>query len=71
MRASHPTTRLHVANYVRIQILKVIEVEKDADIRRPYIRQLISKDLKFPLPARSPPKTNKHVFAAKRPATFF
>ncbi|KAK3049251.1 60S ribosomal protein L20B [Extremus antarcticus] len=61
----------HRARFRTIHILKVIEVEKDADIRRPYIRQLISKDLKFPLPARSPPKTNKHVFAAKRPATFF
>lgn len=52
------------------QILKVVEVEKTEDIRRPYIRQLLTKDLKFPLPHRTPPK-NKKIFAAKRPATFY
>lgn len=53
------------------QILKVVEVEKQADIRRPYIKQLITKNLKFPLPNRAPPKRGKAVFAANRPSTFF
>jgi large subunit ribosomal protein L18Ae len=46
-------------------------VEKTEDIRRPYIKQLMTKDLKFPLPHRNPPKRNKKVFSAKRPATFY
>jgi large subunit ribosomal protein L18Ae len=54
-----------------LQILKVVEVDKTDDIRRPYIKQLMTKDLKFPLPHRNPPKTNKKIFAAKRPATFY
>ena len=54
-----------------MQILKVVEIEKTEDIRRPYIKQLLTKNLKFPLPHRNPPKTQKKVFAAKRPATFY
>ena len=54
-----------------LQILKVVEVDKTDDIRRPYIKQLMTKDLKFPLPHRNPPKQNKKIFAAKRPATFY
>jgi hypothetical protein len=53
------------------QILKVVEVEKTEDIRRPYIKQLITKDLKFPLPHRQAPKRNKNIFAATRPNTFY
>ena len=53
------------------QILKVIEVEKTDAIRRPYIKQLLTKDLKFPLPHRINKKAGKKVFASKRPSTFF
>jgi len=60
----------HRARFRSIHVLKVVEVEKTEDIRRPYIKQLLSKDLKFPLPHRNPPKSGK-VFSATRPATFF
>ncbi|KAF2170168.1 hypothetical protein M409DRAFT_19774 [Zasmidium cellare ATCC 36951] len=61
----------HRARFRTIHILKVIEVEKTDDIRRPYIKQLTTKDLKFPLPHRAPPTTGKKVFAATRPNTFY
>jgi large subunit ribosomal protein L18Ae len=54
-----------------LQIIKVVEVEKAEDIRRPYIKQLLTKNLKFPLPHRIPKTVGKKVFAAHRPATFF
>jgi large subunit ribosomal protein L18Ae len=53
------------------QILKVVEVEKTDDVRRPYIKQLLVKGLKFPLPHRINKKAGKKIFAAKRPSTFF
>jgi large subunit ribosomal protein L18Ae len=53
------------------QILKVVEVEKTDDIRRPYIKQLLVKGLKFPLPHRINKKAGKKIFSAKRPSTFF
>ncbi|KAI7685200.1 ribosomal L18ae protein family, partial [Hortaea werneckii] len=40
----------HRARFRTISILKVIEVEKADDLRRPYMRQLTTKNLKFPLP---------------------
>ena len=49
----------HRARFRSIHILKVVEVEKTDEIRRPYIKQLVTKDLKFPLPHRSPPKRGK------------
>ncbi|KAK3616712.1 60S ribosomal protein L20B, partial [Elasticomyces elasticus] len=61
----------HRARFRSVHILKVVEVEKADDIRRPYIKQLLTKDLKFPLPHRNPPKSGKKVFAASRPATFY
>jgi large subunit ribosomal protein L18Ae len=61
----------HRARFRSVQILRVVEVEKTDDIRRPYIKQLLTKNLKFPLPHRSPKKSSKQIFAAKRPATFF
>ncbi|KAL9595575.1 MAG: hypothetical protein Q9219_006371 [cf. Caloplaca sp. 3 TL-2023] len=42
----------HRARFRSIHILKVVEVEKTADIKRPYIKQLLTKNLKFPLPHR-------------------
>jgi len=54
-----------------MQILKVVEITNNEDIRRPYIKQLITKDLKFPLPHRIAKSANKKIFAAHRPSTFF
>ncbi|CAK3771079.1 60S ribosomal L20-B [Lecanosticta acicola] len=61
----------HRARFRTIHILKVVEVEKTDDIRRPYIKQLTTKGLKFPLPHRAPPKRGKQIFSATRPNTFF
>ena len=52
------------------QILKVVELEKTDDVKRPYLKQLLTKNLKFPLPHRVPKATSKALFAAHRPATF-
>lgn len=67
---SHSKTHLpkHVSN--DFQILRVVELEKTEDIKRPYIRQLTTKDLKFPLPHRITKQNTKQVFSAKRPSTF-
>ena len=61
----------HRSRFRSIHILKVVEVQKQEDVRRPYIKQLLTKDLKFPLPHRAAPKAGKNVFAATRPNTFF
>ena len=61
----------HRSRFRSIHILKVVEVEKIDDLRRPYMKQLVTKDLKFPLPNRAPPKKGRNVFAATRPSTFF
>ena len=61
----------HRARFRSVHILKVVEIEKADDIRRPYIKQLLTKGLKFPLPHRVPPKHGKKVFAATRPNTFY
>ncbi|KAI9764854.1 MAG: hypothetical protein M1840_008000 [Geoglossum simile] len=44
----------HRARFRSIHILKVVEIEKTDDVKRPYIKQLLAKDLKFPLPHRVP-----------------
>lgn len=54
-----------------LQILKVVEIEKADDIRRPYIKQLLTKNLKFPLPHRVPKAANRKIFSATRPSTFY
>ena len=59
----------HRARFRSIHILKVVELQNAEQVRRPYIKQLIAKDLKFPLPHRRPPPSKK-IFAVKRPATF-
>lgn len=51
-----------------LQILKVVEIEKTDDVRRPYIKQLLVPDLKFPLPHRV--AKSRSTFVAHRPATF-
>lgn len=51
-----------------LQILKVVELATPDLVKRPYMKQLISKDLKFPLPHRAV-KTKK-LYTATRPSTF-
>ena len=53
------------------QILKVVELEKTEDVKRPYIKQLLTKDLKFPLPHRVSKASGTKIFAGKRPSTFY
>ena len=60
----------HRARFRSVHILKVVEVEKVDDIRRPYIKQLLTKNLAFPLPHRVPKTSSSKVFSAKRPSTF-
>lgn len=52
------------------QILRVVELEKTEDIRRNYIKQLVQKNLSFPLPHRVPKINKKKIFSATRPSTF-
>ena len=52
------------------QILKVVELEATDDVKRPYIKQLLTKNLKFPLPHRVAKTTTKNLFSAHRPSTF-
>ncbi|KZV79798.1 ribosomal protein L18ae [Exidia glandulosa HHB12029] len=59
----------HRARFRSIHILRVVEIEKSEDIRRPYIKQLITPKLRFPLPHRVDFAT-KSTFVAHRPATF-
>ncbi|KAJ9632041.1 60S ribosomal protein L20B [Taxawa tesnikishii (nom. ined.)] len=61
----------HRSRFRSIHILKVVEIEKADTIRRPYIKQLLQKNLKFPLPHRVPKSANKKIFSANRPSTFF
>lgn len=51
-----------------MQILRVVEIEKTDDVRRPYIKQLLTPKLKFPLPHRV--GKSRSTFVAHRPATF-
>jgi large subunit ribosomal protein L18Ae len=51
------------------QVLKVVEITDADSIRRPYIKQLLSKNVKFPLPHRSA-NPGKKLFAYSRPSTF-
>jgi large subunit ribosomal protein L18Ae len=59
----------HRARFASIHILKIAEIEKNEDVKRPYIKQLMAPGLKFPLPHRRP----RHVgtFAGQRPNTFY
>ncbi|KAK9425769.1 putative 60S ribosomal protein L20-like protein [Seiridium unicorne] len=60
----------HRARFGSIHILRVVELEKSEDIKRPYIKQLITKNLSFPLPHRVPRISKKKIFSATRPSTF-
>lgn len=65
----HMRTSLRARSNYNLQILKVVEVTDIESIRRPYIKQLLQKDLKFPLPHRSA-NPGKKLFAYSRPSTF-
>ncbi|KAI5284202.1 60S ribosomal protein L20 [Ascosphaera acerosa] len=60
----------HRTRFRSIHILKVVEITDKNLIRRPYIKQLLTKGLKFPLPHRVPKTASKALFAYKRPSTF-
>jgi|SRR6266404_4386578 len=51
-----------------LQILRVVEIEKTEDVRRPYIKQLLEPNLRFPLPHRV--GKTRSTFVARRPSTF-
>lgn len=59
----------HRARFRSVHIMRVAEVEKTEDIKRPAIKQLLSKNLKFPLPHRV--VKSKSLFLANRPSTFY
>ncbi|KAL9931344.1 hypothetical protein V8E36_009741 [Tilletia maclaganii] len=58
----------HRARFASIHILKVVELEKTADVRRAYIKQLLTPKLRFPLPHRR--TTSRGTYAANRPSTW-
>ncbi|RDA86433.1 hypothetical protein CP532_6486, partial [Ophiocordyceps camponoti-leonardi (nom. inval.)] len=60
----------HRARFRSIHILRVVELEKTEDIKRPYIKQLVTKNLKFPLPHRISKGSNQKLFSATRPSTY-
>lgn len=57
----------HRARFRSIQIIRVAELET-AQIRRPYIQQLINSKIQFPVPHRVA-RSFKPVFAGSRPST--
>ncbi|KAK6203510.1 60S ribosomal protein L18A [Scheffersomyces amazonensis] len=59
----------HRARFRNIHILKVVELEKTDDVKRQYVKQFLSKDLKFPLPHRI--QKHKNLFQAQAPTTFY
>ncbi|KAF9788560.1 ribosomal L18ae/LX protein domain-containing protein [Thelephora terrestris] len=58
----------HRARFRSIHILRVVEIEKSEDVRRPYIKQLLVPKLRFPLPHRV--QKTRSTFIAHRPSTF-
>ncbi|PKI85392.1 60S ribosomal protein L20B [Malassezia vespertilionis] len=59
----------HRARFGSIHILRVAEIEKVEDLRRPYLKQLTTKNLRFPLPHRRSRAAG--IYAAHRPSTFY
>ncbi|CUM63700.1 uncharacterized protein PRCAT00001284001 [Priceomyces carsonii] len=59
----------HRARFRNIHILKVVELEKTDDVKRQYVKQYLSKDLKFPLPHRV--QKSKKLFQEDAPSTFY
>ncbi|KAH7375214.1 60S ribosomal protein l20 [Plectosphaerella cucumerina] len=60
----------HRSRFRSIHILRVIEIEKSDDVKRPYMKQLMTKNLSFPLPHRVHKISTQKIFSAKRPSTF-
>jgi len=58
----------HRARFRSIHILRVVEIEKTEDVRRSYIKQLLTPGLRFPLPHRV--QKSRSTFVARRPSTF-
>jgi len=58
----------HRARFRSIHILRVVEIEKTEDVRRPYIKQLLEPKVRFPLPHRV--GKARSTFVASRPSTF-
>lgn len=59
----------HRARFRSIHILKVVELAKTEDVKRQYIRQFLTADLKFPLPHRVQKSAN--LYSPKRPTTYY
>ena len=59
----------HRSRFRSIHILKVVELEKTEDVKRPYIKQILAPGLKFPLPHRV--QKTKSLYVSKRPSTFY
>ncbi|KAG9051270.1 60S ribosomal protein L20 [Tulasnella sp. UAMH 9824] len=51
-----------------LDVIRIVEIEKTADVKRAYIKQLLEKDLRFPLPHRV--SKTRATFTATRPQTF-
>jgi len=60
----------HRARFRSVHILKVVELTSPDLVKRPYLKQLISKGLSFPLPHRVAKTQTKKLFVTKRPSTF-
>lgn len=58
----------HRSRFRSIHILKVVELEKTEDVKRQYIKQILTPGLKFPLPHRV--RKPEQLFARNRPSTF-
>lgn len=61
----------HRSRFRSIHVIKVVELEATDDVKRPYIKQLLNKGLKFPLPHRLPKTNRRNLFVGKRPSTFY
>ncbi|ANB15620.1 ribosomal 60S subunit protein L20B [Sugiyamaella lignohabitans] len=59
----------HRSRFRSIHILKVVELEKTEDVKRPYIKQILTPGLKFPLPHRV--QKSSALFVSQRPSTFY
>jgi len=59
----------HRARFRSIQILRVAEIEKTDDVKRPHVKQLLTPKLRFPLPHRV--NKSRSLFLGKRPSTFY
>ena len=58
----------HRCRFRSIQIIRITELASK-EVRRPYIQQLLTPKLKFPLPHRVT-RPFRPIFAANRPSTF-